>query len=94
MTTSMAAKTSNAVAWRARDAASWLGLAASPTFALMAWIAATDAPRVAICSPASDLLPIDSMAWMYVLMSLFHVSPWFKLVSGCSATIHPHHDPS
>jgi hypothetical protein len=59
-----AAKKRNAVAWRARDAAGWIGLAAPPTFALMAWIAATDAPRIAICSSASDMLPIEGMAWM------------------------------
>jgi hypothetical protein len=22
------------------------------------------------------------MAWMYVLMSLFHLSPWLRLISG------------
>jgi hypothetical protein len=25
------------------------------------------------------MLSIDGMAWMYLLMSLFHVSPWLKL---------------
>jgi hypothetical protein len=79
MTTLTAAKKRKAGAWRTRDAAGWIGLAASPTFALMAWIAATDAPRIAICSSATDMLPIDSMAWMYLLMSLFHVSPWLRL---------------
>jgi hypothetical protein len=81
MTTLTAAKKRNAGAWRARDATGWIGLAASPTFALMALIAATDAPRIAICSSASGMLPIDGMAWMYLLMSLFHVSPWLKLAS-------------
>jgi hypothetical protein len=28
------------------------------------------------------LLPIGSMVWMYLLMSLFHLSPWLKLFSG------------
>ena len=67
---------------RTRGATGWIGLAASPTFALMAWIAATDAPRMTVCSGASDMLPLDGMAWMYLLMSLFHVSPWLKLASG------------
>jgi hypothetical protein len=58
-----------------------IGLAASPTFALMAWIPATDAPRVAICSSPSDMLPIDGTAGMCQLMSLFYVSPWLKLAS-------------
>jgi hypothetical protein len=81
MTTLTAAKGRNAGAWRARDAAGWIGLAAAPTFALMAWIAATDMSRIAICSSASGMPPIDGMAWMYLLMSLFHVSPWLKLAS-------------
>jgi hypothetical protein len=81
MTTLTAARQRNAGAWRPRGTAGWIGLAASPTFALMAWIAATDAPRIAICSLASGMLPIDGMAWMYLLMSLFNVSPWLKLAS-------------
>ena len=50
MTTLMEAKQRNTWAWRPRDAAGWIGLAASPTFAVMAWIAATDAPRIAFCA--------------------------------------------
>ena len=62
--------------------ARFLCLAASPTFALMAWIAAHDAPPMALCSPGSTLLPVSGMSAMYLLMSLFHLSPWLKLVSG------------
>ena len=73
-------KTGTRTEWRRpRDAAGWIGLAASPTFAVMAWIAATDAPAIAICSSTSGMLPMDGMARMYLLMSLFHVSPWLKL---------------
>jgi hypothetical protein len=82
MTTSSAANKSGARAWQARGAAGWLGLAASPTFALMAWIAENHAPPIALCSPGSSILPIDGMTTMYVLMSLFHLSPWLKLASG------------
>jgi hypothetical protein len=71
-----------ALSWPGRGAAGWLGLAASPTFAFMAWIAANDAPRVALCSSGSSLLPIDGMTAMYLLMGLFHLSPWLKLASG------------
>jgi hypothetical protein len=74
-----AAKERTARVWRTRDTAGWISLAASPTFALMAWIAATDTPRMALCTSGSDMLSIDGMAWMYLLMSLFHVSPWLKL---------------
>ncbi len=61
--------------------AHWLGLAAAPTFALMAWVAAADAPRIPICSSTSGVLPVDAMAWMYLLMSLFHLPPWLKRAS-------------
>jgi hypothetical protein len=47
----------------------------------MAGIAATDAPRMAICTSVPDILPINGMAWMYLLMSLFHMSPWLKLAA-------------
>ena len=66
--------------WRVRDVTGWICLAASPTFALMAWVAAADMPRIAICSSVSGMPPMNGMAWMYLLMSLFHVSPWLKLV--------------
>ena len=62
-----------------RDATGWIALAASPTFALMAWTTATGAPHTAFCS--SNMSPIDGMAWMYMLMSLFHVSPWLRLAA-------------
>ncbi len=77
---SSAANKRSATAWPARGAAGWLALAASPTFGLMAWIAANNAPAIALCS--SSILPIDGMTVMYLLMSLFHLSPWLKLVSG------------
>jgi hypothetical protein len=85
MTTPSAASKSAARAWQARGASSWLSLAASPTFALMARMAANHAPPIAICS--QSILPIDGMTTMYVLMSLFHLSPWLKLASspiGCA----------
>jgi hypothetical protein len=65
-----------------RHAASCLGFAASPTFALMAFISETDVPAAAMCASAPGGLPIDAMAWMYLLMSLFNASPWLKLVSS------------
>ncbi|WP_316976325.1 hypothetical protein [Shumkonia mesophila] len=66
-----------------RDAASWLGLAASPTFALMAWFSANDMQAM-MCSSGPGILPIGGMAWMYLLMSFFHLSPWLKLASALS----------
>jgi hypothetical protein len=84
MTTSSAANKGSVRAWQARGAADWLALAASPSLALMASIAANDAPPIALCSSGSRILPIDGMTAMYVLMSLFHLSPWLKLASGRS----------
>jgi hypothetical protein len=81
MTTSSTASKGSATGWQARGAAGWLALAASPTFAVMAWIAANDAPPIALCSAGSGLLPIDGMTGMYALMSLFHLSPWLKLAN-------------
>ncbi|HSZ93934.1 MAG TPA: hypothetical protein VK822_31675 [Acetobacteraceae bacterium] len=82
MPLSSAANQGSPNAWQARDAAAWLALAASPTFALMAWFAANDAHRMALCAAGSSILPIDGMTAMYGLMSLFHLSPWLKLAAG------------
>jgi hypothetical protein len=68
--------------WPTRGAAGWLALAASPTFALMAWIAANDASPIGLCASGSSPPPIDGMTAMYLLMSLFHLSAWLKLASG------------
>ena len=68
---------------QSRDVATWLGLAASPAFALMAWISAGDVQAM-ICASGPGGLPIGGMAFMYLLMSLFHLSPWLKLASGLS----------
>ncbi len=82
MTTCSAANQASATARQVRGAAGWLALAASPTFALMAWITANDAPPMAFCSLGSSMLPAGGMTAMYLLMILFHLSPWLKLASG------------
>lgn len=66
------------------DRTGWLGHAAAPTFALMACVSAIGAPDMAICSATASLLPINDMALMYMLMSIFHLSPWARLLSGRS----------
>lgn len=83
MTSFILARTRHADTRQSRDVASWLGLAASPTFALMAWISANDAQAM-ICASGPGRLPIGGMAFMYLLMSLFHLSPWLKLASALS----------
>jgi hypothetical protein len=82
MTTVSAANNQNSRTWQTRGAAGWLALAASPTFALMAWIAANDTSPMTLCASDSRILPIDGMTAMYLLMGLFHLAPWLKLASG------------
>jgi hypothetical protein len=62
--------------------AGWLSLAASPTFALMAAVAANDYASGVFCSLNRSPFPVNGMAAMYLLMSFFHLSPWLKLAAG------------
>ena len=58
-------------------AADWLSLAAAPTFATMALVTAwVGAPFDMLCAAS----PIGGMVPMYVLMSVFHVGPWLRLL--------------
>lgn len=59
-----------------------LAFAASPVFGLMAWIAASNGSAMPFCGALPGSMPISGMTTMYLLMSLFHVSPWLKLASG------------
>jgi hypothetical protein len=63
-------------------AANLLSLAAAPTFVVMAlWSAVAGGPADMMCSSGGSTLSLNSMATMYALMSVFHVSPWLKLLS-------------
>ncbi len=62
--------------------ADWLGLAAAPTFALMALLTALDGPTDMLCSAAQEAPPLHGMALMYLLMSAFHLGPWLRLISS------------
>ena len=68
----------------ALGAAGWLGLAAAPTFVVMALL--TGVPggdhMATMCSTAQDASPLGGMAPMYLLMSAFHSAPWLKLISA------------
>jgi hypothetical protein len=66
----------------ARRAAAGLGLAAAPTFAVMALLTGLHgggAPDL-LCSAAPDASPLGGMAPMYLLMAAFHLAPWLKLI--------------
>jgi hypothetical protein len=70
------------IAAAARGAADWLGLAAAPTFAVMALITAAGGEPQILCSAAHLASPLGGMVPMYLLMSAFHAGPWLRLVSG------------
>ena len=60
----------------------WLHLAAAPTFALMALsnvVLDRNAPT-ALCSGGATF-GLGGMAPMYLLMAVFHTTPWLKLIS-------------
>ena len=66
----------------ALGAAGWLGLAAAPTFAVMALLSCvTGGDADMMCSAAHAVSPLSGMVPMYALMSAFHLAPWLKLIS-------------
>jgi hypothetical protein len=60
-----------------QDAAAWLGLAAAPTFAVMALLTA-----IAGGAPDMHASPLGGMSPMYALMGAFHSAPWLKRISS------------
>jgi hypothetical protein len=60
----------------------WLGLAATPTFAIMAVLTAVlgGGPADMLCSAGHGSL-LGGMVPMYLLMSAFHASAWLRLIS-------------
>jgi len=71
-------------------AANWLGLAAAPTFAIMALLTALPAagPPEILCVASQHASPLGGMAAMYWLMSAFHSAPWLKLIaSRCGSAL-------
>ncbi len=66
----------------APGAADWLGLAAAPTFAVMALLTSVLGEGTdMMCSAAHGVSQLGGMVPMYVLMSAFHLAPWLKLIS-------------
>jgi hypothetical protein len=65
-----------------RCAAGWLGLAAAPTFALMAvWTAFFSGQADMVCVALPSASPLSGMTWMYLLMSAFNWAPWLRQFS-------------
>jgi hypothetical protein len=63
--------------------ARWLGLAAAPTFAIMAlWNGLFSGEPNMLCIAMQGSSPMSGMTVMYLLMSAFHLSPWLKLISS------------
>jgi hypothetical protein len=66
----------------ALGAGGWLGIAAAPTFAVMALLTYVSGGDVdMMCSAAHGVSWLGGMVPMYVLMSAFHSGPWLKLIS-------------
>ncbi|MBR0819696.1 hypothetical protein [Bradyrhizobium liaoningense] len=72
----------------ARHLARWLGLAATPTFAIMALLTAMigGGPADMLCAAGQGSL-LGGMVPMYLLMSAFHSAAWLRLVSGRQGAI-------
>ena len=69
-------------------AADWLALAAAPTFAVMGLLTLvfeSSAPAV-LCAAMPGGAPMNGMAAMYLLMSVFHLAPWLRLAAGLSSS--------
>jgi hypothetical protein len=73
----------------ARGAARWLCLAASPTFALMAFATAMSGAPDMGCSMGEGASLLGGMVPMYLLMSAFHLAPWLNLIAKRSGQTSP-----
>jgi len=64
-----------------QNKADWLSLAAAPTFALMALATGVLGDASGSMCLAPNASPLTGMLPMYLLMSVFHAAPWFKLIA-------------
>ncbi len=66
----------------APGAGRWLALAAAPTFAIMAlWSTLFSGHPDMLCMAMRGSSTMSGMTVMYLLMSVFHSSPWLKLIA-------------
>ena len=69
--------------------AAWIGLAAAPTFAIMAlWSAFFSGQPDMLCMTMQGSSPMGGMTVMYLLMSAFHAAPWLRLISCRRCGVH------
>ena len=69
--------------------AAWLGLAAGPTFAIMAlWSAFFSGQPDMLCMAMQGSSPMGGMTLMYLLMSAFHAAAWLRLISSRRSAVH------
>ena len=65
-----------------------LGLAAAPTFAIMAvWNGFFCGPPAGLCVATPGAAGLSGMTAMYLLMCAFHLSPWLRLFAERRAGI-------
>ena len=67
-----------------------LALAAAPSFAIMAMLSGifADGPGDVLCSGSRSMFPLAGMVPMYLLMAIFHSTPWLKLIPGLQRRSH------
>jgi hypothetical protein len=71
------------------DAGGLLGLAAAPTFAIMAlWTGWFSGQPDMLCMAMQGSSPMSGMTLMYLLMSAFHAAPWLRLISSRRSGVH------
>jgi hypothetical protein len=68
----------------ARAAADRLGLAAAPTYGLMALLSGVlgASPQDLLCAASHDAMPLSGMVAMYLLMAAFNSAPWLRLLAS------------
>ena len=72
------------------DTASWLSLAATPTFAAMALLTAVfGGPSDMLCAMMQGTSFLSGMIPMYLLMSAFHAGPWLRLIAPAGVIRRP-----
>ena len=69
----------------ARRAGAWLGMAATPTFAVMAMLThSLGGDQMAVVC-GTEPSSFAGMAPMYLLMTVFHSTPWLRLINNRSS---------